>query len=229
MTQKTNARLAGFTFLFYIAVGLTSMALDSRAMNAPGTAATLARLVEHAADVRATVVLTVLMGLSALVLGVTLHALTREEDADLALLALACRVGEGVVGLAGIPATLGLLRLATSSTTASVPGAPDPAAANALGGYLLGVGEGGALVSAILFAVGSTLFCYLFLRARTIPAALAWLGVVASALLVVALAAQLAGVLKGPATTYVWMPMLLFEVTFAFWLMVKGVATRAAR
>lgn len=228
MTRQTNARLAGFTFLLYIAVGLTSLSLDRRATDAEGTAAKLASLAAHAADVRTTLVLSVLMGLCALVLGVTLHALTREEDAELALLALCCRAAEGVVGLAGIPAALGLLGLATSATTASGP-ASDPAAANALGGYLLGLGDGGAQVCAILFAVGSTLFSYLFLRARTIPAALAWLGVVASVLLVVALPARLGGVLEGAATMYVWMPMLVFELAFALWLMVKGVAAHAVR
>ena len=229
MTRTTNARLAGFTFLFYIAVGLTSMALANRWMSAEGTATKLARMAEHAADVRATVVLAVLAGLSALVLAVTLHALTRDEDADLAMLALTCRVGEGVLCFSGIPETLELLRLATSSAT---PGALDSGAVgavNVLGGFLLGAGGFGPLPTSILFAVGSTLFCYLFLRARTIPTALAWLGVIASVLLVVALPAQLAGVLKGPLTTYVWMPGLLFEVAFALWLMVKGFAARAAR
>ena len=84
------------------------------------------------------------------------------------------------------------------------------------------------LVCSILFAVGSTLFCCLFLRARTIPAGLAWLGVVASVVLVVTLPAQLGGVLEGPAAAYAWMPMLLFEVAFAFWLMIRGVAEPAA-
>lgn len=226
MTRKVNARLAGFTFLFYIAVGLTGLTLDRRATNAEGTGAKLALLAEHAADVRMAAVLTVAMGFSALVLAVTLHALTRDEDAELARLAMFCRAGEGLVGLAGIPSSLGLLKLATSAVA---PGSADPAAANALGGYLLSVGNGGTLVCSILFAAGSTLFCYLFLRARTIPALLAWLGVVASVLLVVALPAQLGGVLAGPATGYVWMPMLLFEVAFAVWLMVKGVAERAPR
>ncbi len=40
----------------------------------------------------------------------------------------------------------------------------------------------------------------------------------------VALPARLGGVLEGPAAVYVWMPMLVFEVAFALWLMVKGVA-----
>ena len=48
-----------------------------------------------------------------------------------------------------------------------------------------------------------------------------------SVLLVVALPAQLGGVLAGPAAGYVWLPMLLFEVAFALWLMVKGVAEKA--
>lgn len=231
VTRKTNARLAGVAFLLYIAVGLTSMALDGRAAQGEGTAAKLASLAAHAADVRTTLVLGLAMGLCALVLGVTLHALTREEDADLALLALCCRVGEGLVGLAGIPASLGLLKLAaaaTSAATAGLPEAQDGAAANALGSHLLSLGVGSTLVCASLFAVGSTLFCYLFLRARTIPAALAWLGVVASVLLVVALPAQLGGWLAGAAAGYVWIPMLVFELAFALWLMVKGVAARAA-
>jgi|CXWL01.1.fsa_nt_gi hypothetical protein len=225
MTRRTNARLAGFTFLFYIAVGLTGMALDRRASNAEGTGAKLALLAEHAADVRTAAVLTVVMGFCALVLAVTLHALTRDEDSELARLAMFCRVGEGLVGLAGIPPSLGLLKLATA---VAASGGGDPGT-NAVGGYLLSVGDGNALVCSILFAAGSTLFCYLFLRARTLPAGLAWLGVAASVLLLIALPAQLGGVLAGPATGYVWMPMLLFEVAFAVWLMVKGVAEPSTR
>ena len=129
------------------------------------------------------------------------------------------------IGMAGIPPALGLLRLATSPAES---GHTDLSGANALGGYLLEVGGGNALVCSILFAFGSTLFCWLFLRARTIPAPLAWLGVGASLLLVVVLPAQLGGVVSGPATGYAWMPMLLFELGFALWLLVKGGDARAA-
>jgi uncharacterized protein DUF4386 len=88
---------------------------------------------------------------------------------------------------------------------------------------------------ATFFAVGSTLFCWLLLRGRMIPAALAWLGVVASAALVVVLPMQRAGLFAGAvswvssATWLVWLPMLVFEVTFAFWLIIKGVAPPARR
>lgn len=168
MTRTTNARIAGVTFLVYIAAGITSMLL---AGNAPATA-----------------VLSLVTSFSALVLGVTLYAITREQDADLAMMALACRVIEAVPGH----------------------------------------GE-------IYFAVGSTIFSWLLLRGRMIPAALAWLGVTASILLVMLLPLQIAGFFGGPrawsspVTWAVWLPLLVFELTLAVWLITKGVAMPVRR
>lgn len=166
MAHMTYARVAGATFLIYIVAGMTSLALAGRT--------------------NVTDVLSLLASFSALVLGVTLYMITREQGPALAMLALTCRVLEAV-GASGEE-------------------------------------------SAIFFAVGSTLFCWLLLRGRLIPVALAWLGVVASALLVVILPLQLAGLFGGPmtwtasVTWLVWLPMLVFEVTLALWLLIKGVA-----
>jgi hypothetical protein len=83
MTRKTNARLAGFMFLLYIVTGITSMVLFGQATSgAEGTAAKLAGIARHAMLVRLTVVLTLLTFVYAVVLGVTLYALTRDEDRD---------------------------------------------------------------------------------------------------------------------------------------------------
>lgn len=160
-TYMTYARVAGFTFIFYIVAGITSMALSAAS---PVTDA-----------------LGLLLNLSALVLGVTLYMLTREYGPALALLALACRALEAVHE-----------------------------------------------ESAIFFSIGSLLFCWLLLRGRLIPGALAWLGLVASALLVVVLPLQLAGLLadmswSASVTWLVWLPMLVFELVLALWLLIKGV------
>jgi len=162
------ARVAGFTFLFYIAAGITSLILADQP--------------------QMTDVLSLLTSLSALVLGVTLYMITREQGPALAMLALTCRVVEAIPG-----------------------------------------------ESAFFFAVGSTLFSWLLLRGRMIPVALAWLGVLASVLLVVILPLQLAGLFGGPTnwsesvTWLVWLPMLVYEVTLALWLLIKGVAMPIAR
>ena len=225
MTRRTNARLAGFMFLFYIATGITSMVLFGRAAGGEGTVARLASIAQHATTVRLTIVLTLLTFVDAVVLAVTLYALTRDVDRDLALLALCCRVSEGVIGAISTVRTLGLLSVATAGTALA---ASDAAAARALGALLLSMGGWAGTIAATCFAVGSTLYSYLFLRARSIPVPLAWLGVLASILLVVLLPAQLAGFVKGPVTDFMWIPMLVFEVALALWLLIKGVAARAA-
>ena len=159
----------------------------------------------------------------ALVLGVTLYAITREQDPDLAMLALACRVAEGVGGM-DVSKTLGLLWLATGTDAAAL----DSGAASTLGAFLLRM-EASFTASAAFFAVGSTLFWWLLLRGRMIPVALAWLGVLASILPAVCFPLQLAGLLGGPVTSFMWFPILLFEVVLALWLIVKGVAAPAPR
>lgn len=173
MSRRDIAIVAGITFLVYIAVGLSRMAFGGQ----PGVIAFLSMITS----------------ICALVLGVTLFALTRSEDETLALLAMALRIVEGVPGVQG----------------------------------------------EFYFAAGSLLFAWLFLRGRMIPAALAWLGVVASVLLVLLIPMQTLD-LFGAATDWgrgatflVWLPMLVFEVVLAVWLIAKGVSdparTRPAR
>ena len=217
MTRTTNARIAGFTFLLYIAAGITSMVLFRRAAGGDGIAERLARIAEHATDVGIVVLLGFVQCFSALVLGVTLWAITRDEDNDLAMLGLTCRVGEGVIGGLSIPGILTVFSLATSARS----DAPATAAAHTLAGYLL---RDDVALPATFFAVGSTLFSWLLLRGRMIPIPLAWLGVAASVLLVVCLPLSLAGFLHGPIVTLMWLPMLAFEVPLGVWLMTKGVA-----
>ncbi len=170
MTLTTNARLAGVTFLLYIVAGMASMGLHGRP--------------------NVTAVLALVTSFSALLLGVALYAITHDVDPDLALLAMICRVVEGIPG-------------------------HDAAA--------------------IYFAVGSTIFAWLLLRGRLIPTALARLGVFASLLLVVILPLQRAGLLGGStswsssATWILWLPMLVFEVVLALFLLINGVRAPSAQ
>jgi hypothetical protein len=223
MTLRTNARLAGALFLLYIGTGITSLALSTSYSGAAGAAVELATVARHAPMARLNVLLTLLQVAYAVGLGVTLYALTRHQDSDLARLALCCRVGEGLIGAVGAVELLALVSFATGA--AGTEGL-NFSAANALATFLLR--HGGAQVAAACFAVGSALFCYLFLRARSIPATLAWLGVLASALLLIALPIQIVTGYRGGVAMMVWIPMALFEVWLALWLIFKGVAPRGA-
>jgi hypothetical protein len=57
-----------------------------------------------------------------------------------------------------------------------------------------------------------------------VPAGLAWLGVLASVLLALALPLQLVGIARGSLVQMLWIPMAAFEVPLALWLLVKGAA-----
>ena len=167
MTVATNARLAGIAYLAYLAAGIGSMAIR-------GNAGALA-------------VAGVVISFCALLLGVTLYAITRDQDRDLAMIAMLCRVLEAVPG----------------------------------------EGE-------IYFAVGNTIFCWLLLKGRLIPATLAMLGVVSSAALSILVLLQSGGLFGGrmswssPVTWFVWLPTLIFELAFAFWLLSRS-ASLASR
>jgi hypothetical protein len=220
MTRTNNARIAGSTFLIYIAAGIASMVVFGRATSGAGIATRLAGIAQHPTEVGIVVVLGFIQCFAALVLAVTLYAITREEDPDLAMLGLACRVAEGVIAGSSMPRTPALVWLATTRGES----APDRAAADALGAYLL---RGDVAITATFFAVGSMLFSYLLLRGRIIPMPLAWVGIVASVLLVIGLPLQAAGFLSGPITMMMWLPMLVFEVPLGLWLIVKGIAAPA--
>jgi hypothetical protein len=222
----TNARVAGSAFLLYIVLGLPAGMLMARATSAEGIAAKLMAVAQHANDLRVAVVLVLFSSFCALVLGVTLYAITRDVDPELAMLALTFRVGEGVIGGISVQRSLGLLWVATAAGA----NAPDIQIAHALGTLFTGQGGTLGLVGALFFAVGSTIFSWLLLRGRMIPAILAWLGVVVSITWLVGLPLQLADVLQGPIVTWViFVPMAAFEVPFALWLLIKGVAVGGSK
>ena len=77
MTRATNARVAGVTNFVYLAAGMGSLAVAGQPQAS---------------------VFGLFTSFSALVLGVTYYSLTREQDPDLAMMALACRVIEAMPG-----------------------------------------------------------------------------------------------------------------------------------
>lgn len=128
-----------------------------------------------------------------------------------------------MLGALPILASLGLLWLATPHASVA------DTSGDAVAGLLWGVKSLLVPLGATFFAVGSTIFAWLMLRGRMIPAPLAWTGIVASLLLVVVLPLQLVDLVGSPTTDLIWIPMALFEIPLAIWLIVKGVAEPAHR
>jgi hypothetical protein len=217
MTKTSNARVAGATFLLYIAIGITDLIVTRGSTAGETTAQRLVSVAQHLPQLHAGLILGLATGFIALTLGVALYGLTREEDHELALLALCCRVGEALAVYVPLLANLGLIWLTTSDAATTGD-------ADALAELLFRVKGWNVNLAATFFAVGSTIFCWLLLRGRLIPNALAWLGVIASVLLVIALPLRMVGALSATAAMLIWIPMAAFEIPLGVWLLIKGAA-----
>jgi hypothetical protein len=198
VTLRANAHLAGIAYLVYIAAGLGGMS----GVTGPGLRVTL-WLVES---------------FCALLLAVSLHALVRDVDADIAMLGLVCRVAEAI---------LGVMFLSTVVALRTMPPVADSAAVDVFTAINRGARTQNVGVSGTFFAAGSLAFCWLLLRGRLFPSALAWIGVLASAELLVLLPVQLAGRLPASLGFAIWLPMLAFEVPVAIWFIARGLRAPA--
>jgi len=97
LTRKTNSRIAGIAFLYYIAAGILGMVVSRRASGGTGIAARLASISEHVTGMRIAYLLAFSTAFAALALGVTLYELVSGAvpfDAD-GMLKLFALVTEG--------------------------------------------------------------------------------------------------------------------------------------
>src|SRR5438046_247729 len=78
-------------------------------------------------------------------------------------------------------------------------------------------------IAATFFAVGSTIFSWLLLRGRMVPAWLPALGVAGSALAAVAMVLEALHVQSSSIAQLTWAPVAVFELVVAVWFIVKGV------
>lgn len=217
-SNRYAARLAGGMFLFVIAAILVSSTFQNGGVGgSDDIAGALRAIAENAVGFRVSIVFLVVASLATLVLAAMLYALTKRQDENLAILALACRTAEAALYAVGILSVLILLSLSAEST----------AGAQELGAVVVDVESLSTNVGATFFALGSTIFAYLLLKARAVPIPLAVLGVVASLILVVAVPLETAAgrTTADGASIIMWLPMFAFEIATGVWLLAKGART----
>jgi hypothetical protein len=207
-------------FLFLIAtVGAVSVLFGS--VEGTEISETFRNISGNEWRVRVSALLLIVAGISTLILAAMLYAVTKRADRNLAILALSCRAVEAALYAVATMSALALLSLSEESTRAS---ADELTAAYALGDLALNLDSWETNVGAIFFAVGSALYSYLFLKARSVPIVLAVLGLLASLALVVGVPLQTAAgrdTVEG-ASAVIWIPMIIFEITTGLWLLIKG-------
>ena len=220
MTQRAEAKLAGYTYLAYIVFAMLAAVLSGKTTAGADTSHMLSTLRSTMAIAQLTVLLDLLQIVCAVVLAVSLYRLTRTVDATLALLAVVFRFGEGLLGFVPLLGKLELMKLATAS---------NPLCASS-GGCLAIAGEifnrPDDLFGQFCFVLGGFLFAYLFLAGRLIPRWMAWTGVITIGLQLVCVPLYVATLLPGRVVNWLWFPILLYEVPLGLWLILRGFKRR---
>lgn len=222
MTQRTEGRLAGYTYLAYIVFAMSAAILSGKTTAGVDTPHMLATLRSMISVAQITVLLDLLQIVCAIVLAVTLYRLSRTVDATIALLAMAFRFGEGLAGFVPLLGKLELMKLATASNSSCA----NSTECLAIAGEIFNRPDD--LFGQFCFVVGGFLFAYLLLAGRLIPRWMAWTGVITIGLQLICVPLYVATILPGRVVNWLWFPILLYEVPLGLWLIFRGVRTTAS-
>lgn len=185
-------------------------------------AATAERILANELSFRIGVLSEVIIFVLVVLLSVSLYIVLKTVDRHLAQLALLWRLGEAIIG-GGVTVVGSLVPLLLLHREAAF----EAEQLQGLVGVFLDVREAGLDVVLVFMGMGGVLFCYLFLRSRLIPRALAAWGVLAYlSMLVLGLASILWPDLPDAVRTALYVPGGLCEVVLGLWLIVKGVDDR---
>ena len=220
MTQRTEAKLAGYAYLAYIVFAMSAAVLSSKTTAGADTSQMLATLRGTMSIARVTVLLDLLQVVCAIVLAVTLYRLVKSVDATVALIAMAFRFGEGLLGFVPLLGKLELMKLAGSS-----PSCSDSAGCLAIAGEIAKRPDD--LFGQFCFVVGGFLFAYLLLAGRLIPRWMAWIGVITIGLQLICVTLYVAAMLPEKVVNWLWFPILLYEIPLGVWLIRRGVRVTA--
>jgi hypothetical protein len=217
MTQRAEARTAGYAYLSYIVFTMSSITLYSKAIAGNGPFQQLSSLSRMISTARVTVLLDLLQIVCALVLAATLYRITKGVDATLALVAMSFRLGEGLLGSLPLLGKLELMQLATAATA----NVGDATGYTLLENHIFNRPD--QQFSEFCFVVGGFIFAYLFLHGRLIPRWLAWIGVAAVGAQMICVPLHIASFIPGSIVDRLWMLIMVYEIPLGLWLIIRGV------
>lgn len=221
-SQRKAARVAGFTFLFAIAiVVLANYGINFRLI-VPGNAVDTARnIMAHETLFRINIACNLIYVVNIVVLLAALYVILNPVNRHLALVAAFCRLVFALMWGVTALNTLGALRLLGDAAYLPVFKADQ---LQTLARLHLAASFDAYYVGLPFWALASTVCSYLWFKSRYIPRALAAFGVVSSAWCVMCAFVFIVFPNFDNTVNAYWFdsPMTIFEIATGFWLLSKG-------
>jgi hypothetical protein len=219
-TDKNTPRLLGAAFLLQAVASMVSglflAPVDMLATSVSGNISdTMTSIANNALLMRASIVGEMITAIGIVFLGVLLFVTLKKQGGKIALVALALYLIEVALLAVRELLSFSLLRISQESVIAG-----HPAYLQTLGNLFYESQSYGYSLLMLVFALGATLFYYLFFKSGYIPRVLNLLGLIAAPLAFIGTLFVLFGY---DVPIVVFLPNLPFELTIGVWLMVKGI------
>ena len=221
-SQRTAAKVAGFSGLFAFAIVVFANYVLLNPLIVPGNAAETARnIVAHQLQFRVTVTCFLLYSVTVVVLLAALYVILKPVNHGLALVGALFRLVFALMWLLSTLNMLGALRLLGSTPYLQVL---EPDRLQALARLSVAATFDDYYVGLPFFGLAATVCAWLWLKSNYIPKGLSIFGVIASAWCVIcAFIFLIFPHFNKIVNDYIFdTPMALFELVVSFWLLFKG-------
>ena len=216
-SDKNTPRLLGAAFLLQAVASAVGGFILLEPLIVPGNIVdTMNNIANNAMQMRASIVVEMITAFGIVMLGVLMYLLLNKQNKNIAIVAMGLYLIEAALLAASRIAAFSLIPISQESVVAG-----HPAYLQTLGNLFLDLQSFGYELHMLPFALGATLFYYLFYKSGYIPRALALWGLIAASL---ALIGTLFVLLGYDVPLLVFIPNLPFEITIGIWLLVKGIA-----
>ena len=215
-SDRNTPRFLGAAFLLQAVASLVSGLILLQSLIVSGNITdTMTNISNNALQMRASIVGEMITAIGIVILGVLLYVTLKKQNMKIALVALGLYLIEAALLAASRIAAFSLLRISQESVIAG-----HPAYLQTLGNLFYESQEFGYSLHMLVFALGATLFYYLFFKSGYIPRVLSLWGLIAASLAFIGTLFVLFGY---DVPIVVFIPNLPFELAIGLWLMVKGI------
>ncbi len=221
-SQRKAARVAGFTFLFAMAIVVFANYGIAFRLIVPGNAVDTARnILAHETLFRINIACNLIYVVNVLVLLAALYVILKPVNRSLALVAAFCRLVYGLMWGVTALNMLGALRLLGDAAYLPVFGADQLQTL-----ARLHISIDAYYVGLPFWGLASTVCSYLWFKSRYIPRALAAFGMISSAWCVICAFAFIVFPHFEVAVHAGWfdMPLVIFEIALGLWLLFRGLS-----
>jgi hypothetical protein len=220
--QRRWARVVGFSYVFALVPAVFAELYVSGRLISENVVLTAQNIIAHERLFRIGIASNLLVFAADVVLVTALYIVLERVNRRLALLATFFRLIETTILIVAALNDFSVLRLLAGGSYLATVNSAELAA---LARVSMAAHNSAYGVALLLFGFGSPVFCYLWLKSRYIPRALAAFGLIASVWIGICSFAFIVfpDLMRIISIGYYGGPIFLFELTIGLWLIVKGI------